>query len=382
MFGPAKWEKLETKASRSVPSSDMNAHGTPRHEIEVSQVAPHAGGSGAPPQRSSRMHGSSVCSLSLSPPAPAESDRIKQAYIDDCEPTHAVMLLEETHRRRYSAILEALRTLEVQSLLDLGCGEGNLEQQMARSSLSLGRLVGCDLSLAKLKRVNRATIPSASVGLLQADAEQLPLRPHAVDAVVATEVVEHVPDEAQALSELARLAARRYVITVPALHYPPFILALGSERVQRWAKSVPPQARGLLRAVHRAARWSEIPLLPLFLANGILRARHLEYYDYRLYHGNVPHRLYTARYLVRTLRSHGLEVETIRGVGFSLPYLSELEIVARWRGLTRLALTCAHIQARLDERFVRAPDASQNIMVIARPRTGASDAGSTPERYA
>ena len=118
---------------------------------------------------------------------------------------------------------------------------------------------------------------------------------------------------------------------------------------------------------------AEIPLLPFYLAIGIVKARGLRYYDYRLYHGNVPHRLYTTRYLVETLGSHGFEVETARGVGFSLPYLSELEVVARWRGIGWLASWCARIQARLDERFIRAPDASQNVMVIARLREVASN---------
>ncbi len=312
-------------------------------------------------------------SLLLPPPRSAEADRIKRSYVDDCEPTHATMLLEETHRRRYAAILRALDQLGARSLLDLGCGEGNLEREMAGSSARFERIVGCDLNRTKLRRIDRATVPSESVGLLQADAEHLPLRAHAIDTVVATEVVEHVPDEAKALSELERLAARRYIITVPALRYPPFILALGSERVQRWAKREPRHARRVVKAAQRAARWSEIPLLPFYLAIGVAKARGLRYYDYRLYHGNVPHRLYTTTYLVETLRSHGFEVETVHGVGFSLPYLSELEVVARWRGIGWLASWCARIQARLDERFIRVPDASQNVMVIARLRDAASN---------
>jgi SAM-dependent methyltransferase len=284
--------------------------------------------------------------------------------MEGAEPTHSDLLLQETGRRRYRAIIESLSATRPKSVLDLGCGEGNLATMLSKGGLELNLLLGCDLDRSKLLKAARKRVLDGRAAYIIADAENLPLKPGSFAMIVATEILEHVPDEARCLSELRRLAPDRILITVPALRYPMFLFAMGSERLDAWLKKDLQSSSVPSRALKAIVRMLEGPGLPLFLLVGILRARRLLYYDYRLYHGNLPHRLYTTAYLVALLRRQGFNVERARGVGFSIPFVPELEVLLRRRGITSLAQVLAKVQTGLDEHFSRDPNHSQNIMVV------------------
>ncbi len=270
----------------------------------------------------------------------------------------------ETGRRRYRAIVQTLKGMNLRRLLDVGCGDGNLESQLSAEGLHYKLILGCDINRAKLLELLRLRRTDLATDLVYADAENLPLRPKSFDVVVATEVLEHVPCESKCLKEVHRLCARKVIITVPALRYPSFLLAVGSERLDAWLKAEGHLMPVLTKWIKRLLRWLEGPILPFFLILGIVKTRRLPFYDYRLYHGNVPHRLYTTPYLVRILQEHGFRVETVRGIGFATPYVAELEILLRRASLDRLADVFAKVQAELDEHFVREPDRSENLMVV------------------
>lgn len=298
-------------------------------------------------------------------PSADESARIKRGYMDGAEPTHSDLLLQETGRRRYRAIVESLNAVRPESVLDLGCGEGNLADMISNEGLKIKLLLGCDLDRAKLRKAAGKQFRDGRVAYIMADAENLPLKPGSFAMIVATEILEHVPDETRCLAELRRLAPNQILLTVPALHYPMFLFAVGSERLDAWIKKDLRSSTALSRVLKAILRMSEGPGLPLFLLLGILRARRLAYYDYRLYHGNLPHRLYTTKYLVALLRGQGFHVERTRGVGFSIPFVPELEVLLRRRGIASLAQLLGQLQAGFDQHFSRDPDRSQNIMVVA-----------------
>jgi hypothetical protein len=144
-----------------------------------------------------------------------------------------------------------------------------------------------------------------------------------------------------------------------------FTFAIGSERFDGWLKKESPSDSVAVRGLKALVRISVLASFPLLWLVGMRRVRGLGYYDYRLYHGNLPHRLYTTAYLVALLKENGLRVDSIRGVGFSFPFIPELEVLLRRLGIVAVAQILARIQAGLDEYLTRTPDHSQNILIVA-----------------
>jgi len=93
------------------------------------------------------------------------------------------------------------------SLLDVGCGDGRL---VLRIREELGsRVVGFDLSAVALANVADPKCCGS--------ADRLPFANRSFEIVLATEILEHVPHDlySQVLEELARVADKYIVITVP-----------------------------------------------------------------------------------------------------------------------------------------------------------------------
>src|SRR5215831_2671262 len=81
--------------------------------------------------------------------------------------------------RQFERLAELLDLSPGSTVLDLGCGTGQLLDWFAHRVS--GNWLGVDLSRAALKR---AAERNPDVGLCNADAEQLPLRNRCVDAIV------------------------------------------------------------------------------------------------------------------------------------------------------------------------------------------------------
>ena len=99
-------------------------------------------------------------------------------------------------------------------IADLGCSSGYLLEDL-RERWPHALLVGVDLVAAGLRTAS-TNVPEAE--LLLADVTRLPFRDATVDAVVSANLVEHVPDDAAALAEVARVLrpGGRASIIVPA----------------------------------------------------------------------------------------------------------------------------------------------------------------------
>jgi SAM-dependent methyltransferase len=77
-------------------------------------------------------------------------------------------------------------------------------------------VVGCDQSPHAIERgKSQGRLKEAMV----ADITRLPFEDQSFDLVVCSEVLEHVPDDTQALKELLRVAKSKVLITVPAHAY-------------------------------------------------------------------------------------------------------------------------------------------------------------------
>ena len=109
-------------------------------------------------------------------------------------------------------------------VLDLGCGFG----RHAFESLRRGaRVTACDFSLAELKDVNgmfgaiteSEELPATAAGAsANGDGTRLPFRDETFDRIIASEVLEHIPDDTAAFRELARVLkpGGTLAVTVPA----------------------------------------------------------------------------------------------------------------------------------------------------------------------
>jgi 2-polyprenyl-3-methyl-5-hydroxy-6-metoxy-1,4-benzoquinol methylase len=100
-----------------------------------------------------------------------------------------------------------------ESVLDVGCGEGVLTHQWA---VALGdrRIVGIDLPDEKLA-AEQATRRRPNLDYLTMKAEHLPFAEDEFDLASAIEVLEHVPDPAHTVAEMARVARRHLLVSVP-----------------------------------------------------------------------------------------------------------------------------------------------------------------------
>jgi SAM-dependent methyltransferase len=109
---------------------------------------------------------------------------------------------------------ELFRQADPQSLLDVGCGEGVLTHQWAQQLGESRRVVGIDLDDPALHAEwAKRTAPNLEYRVMKA--ENLPFADSEFDTATAIEVLEHVPDPEHTVAEMARVAQRWLLVSVP-----------------------------------------------------------------------------------------------------------------------------------------------------------------------
>jgi 2-polyprenyl-3-methyl-5-hydroxy-6-metoxy-1,4-benzoquinol methylase len=99
------------------------------------------------------------------------------------------------------------------SVLDVGCGEGVLTQRWA-AQLADKPVLGIDLADRKLEAEWGARV-RPNLEFRPFAGGELPFSEASFDLAAAIEVLEHVPDPEQTVAEMARVAARHLLVSVP-----------------------------------------------------------------------------------------------------------------------------------------------------------------------
>jgi SAM-dependent methyltransferase len=109
------------------------------------------------------------------------------------------------------------------TVLDLGCGEGRHAFETYRRG---ARVIAVDWGVSEVETTKRWLGAIAEAGeapddgsfeVVRGDLLHLPFPDASVDRVIASEVLEHIPDDARAMAEIARVLAPggRVAVTVP-----------------------------------------------------------------------------------------------------------------------------------------------------------------------
>jgi 2-polyprenyl-3-methyl-5-hydroxy-6-metoxy-1,4-benzoquinol methylase len=113
----------------------------------------------------------------------------------------------------HSTLDELFAQAAPESLLDVGCGEGVLTVEWAER-LGGGRVVGIDLDDPKLRAEWEKRL-RPNLEFRAEEATSLSFEDDSFDMASAIEVLEHVPDPGSTLAEMARVARRHLLVSVP-----------------------------------------------------------------------------------------------------------------------------------------------------------------------
>ena len=175
-----------------------------------------------------------------------------------------------TYRPIHDAVLARVRRLAPSTVVDLGCGTGQLTQRLIRRFPD-ATVIGVDLSDGMLTEAagRLETIGSDARALVRADAERLPFAASSVDLVVCTESFHWYPDQFRALGELAgmvRPGGRLLIASIATMTDVGDRLLTGATGARGNAiRALPPQQlRGLLeRSGFEVIHQRRIPRLGL-----------------------------------------------------------------------------------------------------------------------
>ena len=161
----------------------------------------------------------------LSDDGRADPDAAAERYERDEERLENPIRLGE---QRIQAVLSALREVGATTVLDLGCGEGNLLRELLREP-AFRSITGMDVSHRALEtahaRLRLDTLPAAQrqrITLLQGSLTYQDRRLAGYDAAVGMEVIEHIdPPRLEAMETVVFGAAQpgAVIITTPNSEY-------------------------------------------------------------------------------------------------------------------------------------------------------------------
>ncbi|HUL19839.1 MAG TPA: class I SAM-dependent methyltransferase [Thermodesulfobacteriota bacterium] len=117
-------------------------------------------------------------------------------------------------RKLLKSILSSIRVPTNSVILDIGCGAGSNLKVLLSAHLNV---IGLDRSIYVLSIVSR----KMKVPLLNADLNNLPVKPNSIGLIIAMDILEHLDDDTNGLTEFHRALGKEGVLllTVPAFEF-------------------------------------------------------------------------------------------------------------------------------------------------------------------
>lgn len=115
---------------------------------------------------------------------------------------------------RHTATIGLLSKLNSESVLDVGCGDGLLQEHIAERLLKVAT-TGIDLSEVAVEKAKEKHIPNATFMAADVIAAGIPYPPNTFDVVIALDVLEHLFVPETLLREMKRASKRHLIIGVP-----------------------------------------------------------------------------------------------------------------------------------------------------------------------
>jgi ubiquinone/menaquinone biosynthesis C-methylase UbiE len=126
------------------------------------------------------------------------------------------MRYENEQKAKIKTALENIKTERLGSVLDVGCGTGILFEDVDERA---DTILAIDVSRNTLIRAKerQQTTEKATVHLVRADADNMPLKNRAFNSIFAVTVLQNVPDPKKTLKEMKRTAKDNAVFVVTGL---------------------------------------------------------------------------------------------------------------------------------------------------------------------
>ncbi len=134
----------------------------------------------------------------------------------------------------YKNLISVVKELKVDSVLDVGCGEGFTLNKLYENKIG-ERLEGVDFLKTAIK-LGRKIHPNLILN--QGDIYGLKYKDNTFDLVMATEVLEHLEDPKRGLKELIRVSKKYVLLSVPN---EPFFMGanfLRGKNLTRWGNDI------------------------------------------------------------------------------------------------------------------------------------------------
>ena len=122
-------------------------------------------------------------------------------------------LLAPTYYSRYTEVLKMIE--KVGLVLDLGCADGLYSQAISNRN---NEVVGIDINIDFLHKERQ----SNSLSFLVANGKELPFKDETFNAILCVDVIDHVSNDEQVLSEIYRVLKPngQLVISIPNRNFP------------------------------------------------------------------------------------------------------------------------------------------------------------------
>jgi cyclopropane fatty-acyl-phospholipid synthase-like methyltransferase len=126
------------------------------------------------------------------------------------------------HTDQEAALREVLRSLEFDSVLEVGCGLARVTSILAEHTDDLTAIdIGSDQATVTQKRIPKAHVSQSSIQDFETD--------RTFDLVIATEVLMHIPPaEIETVCTKLRSLANRWIVNID------WTESLGNKRIAEW----------------------------------------------------------------------------------------------------------------------------------------------------